>query len=102
MLDDTTETVAQYEELANERGQILYQFGLLYLGFAAILILGSIWGGLWFDERLSRPVGRLVSASQRVGSGDMDVRVIEDDGDDEISQLGHYFNQMTSRLKGQL
>ena len=101
LLDETTETVAQYEELQNERGQLLFQFGLLYLGFAVILILGAIWGGLWFAERLSRPVGRLVSASQRVGSGDLDVRVIEDDGDDEISQLGHYFNQMTSRLKGQ-
>ncbi|MEL6684988.1 MAG: PAS domain-containing sensor histidine kinase [Pseudomonadota bacterium] len=101
LLDDTTETVAQYEELQNERGQLLFQFGLLYLGFAVILILGAIWGGLWFAERLSQPVGRLVSASQRVGSGDLDVRVIEDDGDDEISQLGHYFNQMTSRLKGQ-
>ncbi|MCK0094429.1 PAS domain-containing sensor histidine kinase [Yoonia sp. F2084L] len=101
LLDDTTETVAQYEELQNERGQLLFQFGLLYLGFAVVLILGAIWGGLWFAERLSRPVGRLVSASQRVGSGDLDVRVIEDDGEDEISQLGHYFNQMTSRLKGQ-
>ncbi len=101
LLDDTTETVEQYDALANERGQLLFQFGLIYLGFAAILILGAIWGALWFAERLSRPVGRLVSASQRVGSGDLDVRVIEDDGDDEISQLGHYFNQMTSRLKGQ-
>ncbi len=101
LLDDTTETVAQYEELQNERGQLLFQFGLLYLGFAVILILGAILGGLWFAERLSSPVGRLVSASQRVGSGDLDVRVIEDDGEDEISQLGHYFNQMTSRLKGQ-
>ncbi|MFQ1702720.1 ATP-binding protein [Loktanella agnita] len=101
LLDDTTETVEQYELLANERGGLLFQFGLLYLGFAAILILGAIWGGLWFAERLSRPVGRLVSASQRVGTGDLDVRVIEDDGDDEISQLGHYFNQMTGRLKGQ-
>ncbi|WP_296374020.1 PAS domain-containing sensor histidine kinase [Yoonia sp.] len=101
LLDDTTETVAQYEELATERGQILFQFGLLYLGFAMVLILVAIWMGLWFAERLSRPVGRLVSASQRVGSGDLDVRVIEDEGDDEISQLGLYFNQMTSRLKGQ-
>ncbi|WP_400088856.1 ATP-binding protein [Yoonia sp. R78084] len=101
LLDDTTETVAQYEELQNERGQLLFQFGLLYLGFGFILILGAIWGGLVFAERLSTPVGRLVSASQRVGSGDLDVRVIEDDGDDEISELGHYFNQMTSRLKGQ-
>ena len=101
LLDNTTETVAQYEELQNERGRLLFQFGLLYLGFGFILILGAIWGGLLFAERLSTPVGRLVSASQRVGSGDLDVRVIEDDGDDEISQLGHYFNQMTSRLKGQ-
>ncbi len=101
LLDDTTETVEQYEQLANERGGLLFQFGLLYLGFAVVLILGAIWGGLWFAERLSRPVGRLVSASQRVGSGDLDVRVIEDDGDDEIAQLGHYFNQMTGRLKGQ-
>jgi len=101
LLDDTTETVAQYEELSNERGQLLFQFGLLYLGFAMILILGAIWGGLWFAERLARPVGRLVSASQRVGAGDLDVRVIEDDSRDEISQLGTYFNQMTERLKGQ-
>lgn len=101
LLDDTTETVEQYEVLANERGRILLQFGLLYLGFAAVLILGAIWVGLWFAERLSRPIGRLVTASQRVGSGDLDVRVIEDDGDDEIAQLGHYFNQMTGRLKGQ-
>ena len=27
--------------------------------------------------------------------------MIEDDGDDEISQLGTYFNQMTTQLKGQ-
>ncbi len=101
LLDDTTETVAQYVELSNERGQLLFQFGLLYMGFAVILILGAIWGGLWFAERLARPVGRLVSASQRVGAGDLDVRVIEDDSQDEISQLGTYFNQMTERLKGQ-
>ena len=101
LLDDTTETVAQYDALLNERGRLLFQFGLLYMGFAVILILGAIWGGLWFAERLSRPVGRLVLASQRVGAGDLDVRVIEDDGEDEISQLGHYFNQMTTQLKGQ-
>ncbi|PRY80588.1 two-component system nitrogen regulation sensor histidine kinase NtrY [Yoonia maritima] len=101
LLNDTTQTVEQYELLANERGKMLFQFGLLYLGFAVILILAAIWGGLWFAERLSRPIGRLVSASQRVGAGDLDVRVIEDDGDDEISQLGHFFNLMTGQLKGQ-
>jgi two-component system, NtrC family, nitrogen regulation sensor histidine kinase NtrY len=101
LLDETQETVALYEQLEKDRGRLLFEFGLLYLGFAVILILAAIWLGLWFAERLSRPVGRLVSASQRVGSGDLDVRVIEDDGDDEIAQLGTYFNQMTTRLKAQ-
>ncbi|MCG3266212.1 PAS domain-containing sensor histidine kinase [Yoonia sp. I 8.24] len=101
LLNDTTQTVEQYELLASERGKMLFQFGLFYLGFAVILILAAIWAGLWFAERLSRPIGRLVSASRRVGSGDLDVRVIEDDGDDEIAQLGRYFNQMTGQLKGQ-
>lgn len=101
LLDQTTQTVALYEQLENDRGRLLFNFGLIYLGFAVILILAAIWLGLWFAERLSRPVGRLVTASQRVGAGDLDVRVIEDDGDDEISQLGHYFNQMTKQLKRQ-
>ncbi|MEN8896833.1 MAG: PAS domain-containing sensor histidine kinase [Yoonia sp.] len=101
LLDETTKTVALYDQLENDRGRLLFQFGLIYLGFALILVLAAIWLGLWFAERLSRPVGRLVSASQRVGAGDLDVRVIEDDGDDEISQLGSYFNQMTTQLKGQ-
>ena len=63
--------------------------------------LGSIWAGMWFAERLSTPVGRLTGAAQRVGSGDLDVRVPEEEGDDEIAMLGRYFNQMTRQLKGQ-
>ncbi|WP_458790551.1 sensor histidine kinase NtrY-like [Yoonia sp. MH D7] len=101
LLDQTTETVALYEQLENDRGRLLFNFGLIYLGFAVILILAAIWLGLWFAEGLSRPVGRLVTASQRVGAGDLDVRVIEDVGEDEISQLGMYFNQMTTQLKVQ-
>ena len=101
LLDETQQTVALYEQLERDRGSLLFGFGFLYLGFAVILILAATWLGLWFAERLSRPVGRLVSASQRVGAGDLNVQVIEDDGDDEIAQLGHYFNQMTRQLKGQ-
>ena len=101
LLDETQETVGLYDQLENDRGRLLFEFGLLYLGFAIILILAAIWLGLWFAERLSRPVGRLVLASQKIGAGNLDVRVIEDDGDDEISQLGQRFNQMTAQLKEQ-
>ncbi len=101
LLDDTRETVRLYQQLENERGRLLFEFGLLYLGFALILILAAMWLGLWFAERLSRPVGRLAGAAQRVGGGDLDVQVIEEEGDDEIAMLGRLFNQMTRQLKGQ-
>ncbi len=101
LLDETQETVRLYQQLESERGRLLYQFGLLYLGFAVILILAAIWLGLWFAERLSGPVGRLTGAAQRVGAGDLDVQVREEEGDDEIAMLSRYFNQMTKQLKGQ-
>ena len=101
LLDDTQETAAFYKQRESERGRVLFEFGLLYLGFAVILILAAIWLGMWFAERLSRPVGRLTGAAQRVGAGDLDVKVVEEGGDDEIAQLSSYFNQMTRQLKGQ-
>ncbi len=101
LLDETQQNVALYQQLELARGQLLFNFGLLYLGFAVIVILAAVWGGLWFAERLSRPVGRLALAAQRVGAGDLDIQVIEEAGDDEISMLGRLFNQMTRQLKGQ-
>ncbi|WP_417721375.1 ATP-binding protein [Salipiger sp.] len=101
LLDETQETARFYQQQESERGRRLFDFALLYLGFAVLLILAAIWLGLWFAERLSRPVGRLTGAAQRVGGGDLDVQVIEDEGDDEISMLGRYFNQMTRQLKAQ-
>ena len=101
LLDDTQETVALYNQLESERGRILFEFGLLYVGFAVILILAAIWLGLWFAERLSRPVGALAGAAQRVGAGDLNVQLDEEPGDDEIAMLGRLFNQMTRQLKGQ-
>ena len=101
LLDQTKETAVFYQQRESERGRVLFEFALLYLGFAVILILAAIWLGMWFAERLSRPVGQLTSAAQRVGGGDLEVRVHEEEGDDEIAMLGRYFNQMTQQLKGQ-
>ncbi|MGV6803663.1 MAG: ATP-binding protein [Ruegeria sp.] len=101
LLDDTKETAQFYRQLESERGRVLFEFGLLYLGFAVILILAAVSLGMWFAERLSRPVGRLTTAAQRVGAGDLDVQVYEESNDDEIAMLGRYFNQMTRQLKAQ-
>ena len=101
LLDNTPENVRLYNQLENDRGRLLFEFGLIYLGFAVLLILAAIWLGLSFAERLARPVGRLASAAEKVRAGDLDVQVIEADTDDEIAMLGRSFNEMTRELKGQ-
>nr|WP_153214536.1 PAS domain-containing sensor histidine kinase [Tritonibacter litoralis] len=101
LLDETQKTADLYHQLESDRGRVLFEFGLLYLGFVLILVLAAMWLGMWFAERLSRPVGRLTVAAQRVGAGDLDAKVLAEDGGDEIAQLGQYFNQMTGRLKEQ-
>ena len=101
LLDETKQTARLYHQLEADRGRLLFEFGLLYLGFAIILILAATWLGLWFAERLSRPVGRLAEAAMQVGDGNLNVRVPEGDDDDEISMLGRLFNKMTHDLKGQ-
>ncbi|WP_111428522.1 PAS domain-containing sensor histidine kinase [Rhodobacteraceae bacterium DSL-40] len=101
LLDETQETVRLYQQLENDRGRLLFEFALIYLGFALVVILAAMWMGLWFAERLARPVGRLASAAERVGTGDLGVRVRESGEDDEIALLGRTFNKMTGQLKVQ-
>lgn len=101
LLDDTQATVALYHQLEADRGSLLFEFALIYIGFALVVILAAVWAGIWFAERLAQPVGRLASAAARVGQGDFDVRVREESGDDEIALLGRTFNVMTRQVKAQ-
>ena len=93
LLDDTQETVRLYQQLEADRGRLLFEFALVYIGFALVVILAAMWTGLWFAERLARPVGRLAGAAERVGQGDLDVRVREEQGDDEIALLGAHLQR---------
>jgi two-component system nitrogen regulation sensor histidine kinase NtrY len=101
LLDEAQENVRLYQQLEADRGRVLFNFGLIYLGFALILLLAAVWMGMWFAEKLSRPVGRLALAAEKVGAGDLDVQVQEEGGDDEIATFGRVFNAMTRQLKAQ-
>ncbi|MFQ5566442.1 MAG: PAS domain-containing sensor histidine kinase, partial [Paracoccaceae bacterium] len=66
-----------------------------------LVILSAILLGLWFAERLAKPVGRLAGAAESIGAGNLDVRVKELRGTDEIAMLSRIFNRMAEQLKGQ-
>ena len=99
LLDDTQETASLYQQLESDKGKVLFNFALVYLAFAILMIVSAVLLGLWFAERLSRPIGRLTGAAQKIAKGELNVRVREESGDDEIAQLSRLFNRMTSQLK---
>ena len=101
LLDETQRTVKQYQQHESNRSMLLLDFAIIYVAFSVLLILAAVWVGLWFAERIAKPVGQLAAAAQRVGSGDLESRVLVEHNDDEISMLGRVFNQMTKQLKGQ-
>ena len=101
LLDETQKTAVLYQQMENDRTAYLLNFAVLYFALALLLIVSSVLFALWFAERLSKPIGRLAAAAKRVGTGELTTQVIEDVGDDEIAQLGRYFNQMTKQLKNQ-
>ncbi len=101
LLDETQKTAVLYQQMESDRTAYLLNFAVLYFALALLLIVSSVLFALWFAERLSKPIGRLAAAAKRVGAGELTTQVIEDDGDDEIAQLGRYFNRMTKQLKRQ-
>ncbi|MEZ5825318.1 MAG: PAS domain-containing sensor histidine kinase [Geminicoccaceae bacterium] len=97
-----TQTVAQeYEQMQSERWEIQLTSALLFGIVALLLLLASVWFGLSLADRLVWPISQLISAADRVRSGDLMARVPEGDADDEIAVLSRGFNRMTSQLSSQ-
>ena len=57
LLDETRGTVQFYEKLESERGSVMFDYALIYLGFALFVILSAIMLGLWFAVENGFDVG---------------------------------------------
>jgi two-component system nitrogen regulation sensor histidine kinase NtrY len=100
-IDTTANAVKLYEELEGKRSDLQLTFALIFVVVALMLMLAAIWVGLAFANQLSRPIGRVIAAAQRVGAGDLAARVETSAGEDEIGTLALAFNRMTGELESQ-
>ena len=73
----------------------------VYIVVSLLLMLGAVWAGLVFADRLVAPISSLIAAADRVRAGDMTARVPADLGVGELQTLSNTFNRMTSQLEGQ-
>ena len=92
---------AQFELLESQRSDIQLSFALAFLVVALLLLLSAIWIGLTLATQLSAPISALIGATEKVRAGDLDARVVESEGDDELALLSRAFNRMTSQLYSQ-
>ncbi len=95
----TEQAVAQYREAEASRSRLQITFALVYAVVALVILFGAVLIGLLIAGRIARPLAGLVSAAERVRSGDLAVRVTERSADDEIGVLSRAFNRMLSQLE---
>lgn len=99
----TQKAVSEYNQLEIKRSGLQITIGLIFVVVALLLLLAAVWFGVNFAMRLTRPIGDLISAADRVRGGDLSARVNETSSgsDDELELLARAFNRMTSQLEAQ-
>lgn len=97
----TNRAVKDYQSLQTGRSDLVIKFSLIFVVVALLLLFAAIWVGLSIATRLTRPIGELIDASERMRTGDLSVRVSEVTATDEIAALSRAFNRMTRQISSQ-
>lgn len=100
-IQNTKDMVAGYKRLDESSDTIHITFVVIFAVVTFLLLLAAIWVGMTLATQLVSPIGRLISAAERVGEGDLAARVSEPDSADELSVLARTFNRMTGQLRDQ-
>jgi two-component system nitrogen regulation sensor histidine kinase NtrY len=94
-------TVKQFKKLEHDIAALRLQFSIAFIMLALLLLLASIWAGMQLAMRLITPISQLISATDRVRSGDYSIKVKEGPANDEVANLARTFNRMTAQLEKQ-
>jgi two-component system nitrogen regulation sensor histidine kinase NtrY len=97
----TEQAVSEYHRLDENRSWLQIAFAWIFAIVALLVLLAAGLIGLIMANQIARPVGMLISATERVRSGDLGVRVEEAATGDELAGLSRAFNRMTGQLAAQ-
>ena len=97
----TGEAVDEFQILKDSNREIIIFVTLMFLLVALLMMTAAVWLGLNVATDLSRPIGELIGAVEKVREGDLSARVRELPPDDEIGILSRAFNRMTDQLSDQ-
>jgi two-component system nitrogen regulation sensor histidine kinase NtrY len=100
-MDSTQGAVKLYQQLEGKRSDLQITFAAIFLVVALLLLLAAVWVGLAFANQLTRPIGQLILATERVRAGDLATRAPTPQTRDELDSLARAFNRMTGQLESQ-
>jgi len=97
-LEEARGLAETYQTLASARENITRSLLLSFAAVLLVVLLGSVLAGLMLARGVTRRVARLAAATAVVADGDLSVRV-DEQGRDEIAELGRAFNTMVTELE---
>ena len=100
-LKQTGEAVNFYYSVQESKTGIKITFAVIYLLIVSLLLFLSIILSINFASRLTTPIINLISASEKISSGDLNAKVIQIETDKEFKKLNLNFNSMIDKLKKQ-
>jgi heavy metal sensor kinase len=81
------------------RAEIQHQFGTYLIISSSISLVFIFALGWWFSARALKPIRIIMEHARRISATDLDVRLNEGNGRDELALLSRAFNDMFDRLK---
>ncbi|MRG73399.1 HAMP domain-containing protein [Alphaproteobacteria bacterium HT1-32] len=100
-LQTTRRAVEDYERLERERSGIEITFAMIFVIVALLLLFIAVLVGFAVANRLSKPIGELADAAERIRGGDLTARTPENRSSDELGMLARAFNRMTQQIEFQ-
>ncbi len=100
-LNQTEEAVDFYYSVENRQTGLKITFAIIYIIVVTLLLFLSTVIAISFAGRLTRPIVNLITASENISKGELNVKVPNYETDDEFKMLNKNFNNMIEKLKKQ-
>lgn len=100
-LDSTRDAASAYGTLSEKNAGLMVTITMIFIVVALMFLLVATWLGILLARQLVTPIGRLITASDRLRAGDLTARVAEGKQIEEFDYLAKSFNRMTEQIQGQ-
>lgn len=91
----------EYRGLESNRLSFQLAFAVLYIGVCLMVLLAAIWMGISVADRIVAPIRRLITASDEVSQGNLQVQVGTQHTEGDLKNLSDTFNKMIVELRNQ-